>query len=268
MSKQIFLPEALYEVDSNMTQEKLSVLFETTSSITGKVTRLYSKDKYLEVQLGGGFTGTMSFEDATIYPIYKENGDLSPNIYSLVGNIIQAKIISIEDGQVILSRKENMLEALESLKNESFINTALITGFSKYSAFFDIGAGITGKSCGKNYAAVKYKSTEDFNLRVGDLLSVKVTNFLEDTNHFELSRIATLPSIHNALEQSDVITCKVFDPIGDIAEVGYFVSIDDKYCGILDSPNTHLQYGDEVIAVVRKVLDKGAKLKLVKKVVI
>jgi len=269
MSKKIFSPESFHSVDNEMSIEKLTSIFNNSSPITGKVLRINSQNESLEVDLGNGFYGTMKFVDTTIYPIYKGDETLSPSVYTLVGNNIQAKIISLNEDKILLSRKENMLEALEYLKSEKEIEFASITGFSKLSAFIDIGAGIIGRSYGKNFSVVKYDDIKDTDFRIGDTISVKTVEFLEESNRFELSRVDTLPSIFNCLHRGDIVIGKVFNPVSDPENPGYYVAIDDNnFCGIVDvlDDSTELKYGDSIWASIHKITNKGVKLRLVNKI--
>ena len=265
MSKKIFPPESFFSVDNEMSIKKLTSIFNNSSPIAGKVLRINSQTESLEVDLGNGFYGTMKFVDSTIYPIYKGDGTLSPNVYTLVGNTIQAKILSLNDDCILLSRKENMLEALEYLKSEKEIEAASITSFSKISAFIDIGAGIIGRSYGKNFSVVKYKDIADTDFKIGDTISVKTLEFSEESKMFELSRVNTLPSIFTSLHRGDIVIGKVFDHVNDLENPGYYVAIEDnKFSGIVDiiDDSIKLKYGDLIWASVHRVTDNGAKLRL------
>lgn len=259
--KQKFLPESMYRVDWNMTNEKLFSFYQNNSSITGIVKRINFEKKVLEINLGGNVTGTLPFTLSTIYPIYQQNGNLSPNVYSLNGKRIQSKIRCITSNAIILSRKDNMLEALESLKKETFIDVASIVGYSRLSAFFDIGAGIIGRSYGKSFCHNKFQNATDVGLEIGSILPVKILSYIESDKHFDLSRVEALPPAQNILYKNDEILCKVFGPVGDKENIGYFVGIfNNCFCGIVDSPSVILHYGDEILARVKRITPKGVKL--------
>ena len=261
--KQIFLPESMYKVDSEMTYERLSDLYESGQTVTGTVTRLNSKDELLEVYLGENLTGIMPFASSTIYPLYRYGG-ISPNIYELVGKNIQAKIKCIDGNKIFLSRRENMLNALELLRDKTDkIEYTSIIGFSKSSAFIDMGAGIIGRIRSKAFSPVKFRDIRDVGIKVGDIISAKITEFLEEDNKFELSRVDILPSHYEVFNPNDVVVCKVFEPVCDLGNIGYYVLINNNYCGIVDSPKVKLNYGDNIIGYIKKLKDEGIKLTLV-----
>lgn len=262
MSKQLFLPESMYKIDSQMNYRKIKTFYKKKSTISAKVLRLNSKDKIFEVDLGGDQKAIMPLEEATIYNMYKEDGLYSYSILSLVGKIIQAKIIDVENG-VVLSRKSNMLEALEYFKQRDEVCTANITGFSHLSAFVDIGAGISGKCYPSGISKVVFTDIKDLGFKKGNIIQVKILDFKEDINCFDLSFVDAVPDIKNSFNEGDVIMCKVFSSLND--GIGYYVLIDNRYAGIIDSPYVELNYGDEVSAVIHKITDKGPKLRLVEK---
>ena len=263
---QLFLPESLYGIDLDMTYKKLSVFYESKTSITGKVTRLDSENRVLEVLIGRNLIGYIPFYEATIYPINKCNGNLSPNIYALVGKTIRAKIINLEIDNIILSRKENMLEALSYIKEQEKIEYASITGMSRYMAFFDIGAGVLGRCYGKNYTNILYDNIRDIGLDKGDIISVSIISFDQENKNFELSRIDNLPSAFEVLKRNDVISGTISGPVNDPNQIGYFVDIDHSdHVGIVDSPDI-LEKGDKVVCNVKRVTEKGPKLSLMQKI--
>lgn len=265
--KQEFLPESMYDVDLDMTYEKISYFHENNLSLTGFVKEISTKKRILEVNLGGGLTGILPFTLSTIYTLYQPNGYLSPNVHSLYRKKIRFKIFHIDSNNIILSRKASMLEALESLKKESFIQYASITGFSRTSAFLDIGAGIIGKSYGKEFCRNLFSNAKDVGLKLGNIISVKILSYIESEKHFELSRVAALPPVQSILRKNSQVTCKVFGPVNDKEGIGYFVGIfNNSFCGIVDSPYVTLHYGDEISAIVKKITPKGVKLLFVKKI--
>lgn len=263
MSKN-FLPESMYDIDSRMTPFKLFNHYLTKKSIIGKVIRIDSKTNTIKVNVGGNLTANMSFDEATIYPIYRPNGTLSPNIYTLLDKTIQAKVIGLDVKNIRLSRKNNMLEALDSLKTQSEIPYAVITNFFNISAFVDIGAGLVGRIKSKELSNVMFRNIADIGLAKGDIIPVKVLNFFQDSNNFELSRVATFPNFRDIIKKGEIVHCKVFGNVGDPQGLGYFVLIKDTVCGILDS-QVILNYGNEVVAKVSKLGHKGPHLDLVKK---
>lgn len=263
MSKKVFLPESMYTVDSKMNYEKIISIYNSKDQITGRVIRLDVVLNRLEVDLGGGIIGLLPIEASTIYPIYDEFEKISYNVISLVGKNIQAQITDCDSNTVILSRKENMLEALEFFKTQTEVKFASITGFSKISAFIDIGAGITGRSYSFNFSTAIFEDIKDVGFYKNDIITVKILSFVEEKNCFELSRVEPLPNSMDILNKNDFVLCTVFGTLND--GEGYYVLYNNDFCGIVDSPKLKLEYGDEIVGVIKALTPKGARLNLVEK---
>lgn len=268
MSKKIYLPESMYYVDSKMSLRKVARLFVDNTPITGRVIRLNSKEKHLVVDLGGQLQGIIPFSEVSIYPIYKQFSEddfsFSPTLYTLVGKTIRAKIRTIKN-TIVLSRKEHMLEALEELKYIDEFPKAVITNFSRVSAFMDIGAGITGKITAAELSYSFFNYIQELGLSIGNVIPVKSLGFDSEMNKFELSRILCLPTAEEALNIGDIVECIISNYVEQDSEItGYFVSILGYLSGILDSP-IPLEYGETVSGIVSKITSKGIKLKLVHK---
>lgn len=249
---QSYLPESMYSVDSTMTYEKIYKSGEQNEPLTGKIFRLTAKA--LEIDFGGGIIYNIPFNEFTIYPIYKENGELTAHIYTMVGRKIRVKVTINDDGSFNLSRKAHMLEALETLKSESYIEHAQIISFSKLSAFVDIGAGIMGRVSTADFAPVRYHNIKDIGIKEGTIIPLKIKEYLPEINSFGLSRVQTFEDPENTLEPSSVVICQIFERvISDPTNIGYHALIEGKYSGIVNSELVPLQYGDKVAATVRKI---------------
>lgn len=248
-----FLPESMYTIDSSISRQNLSV----GDVVTGKVMALNPHQKVLEINLGNGLIGFINVKDFTIYPIYKPNGSFSSTIYTFIRRNVRAKIISLENDIITLSRKEHMLDTLSVLMEKEMFPNALITGFSKLSAFVDIGEGITGRIYGKDFCNTLFRDARDVGFKKGDIFPVKNLCFEESLNCFDLSRTQMLPTPKEVLKRNQVVDCTVFESVGD--GIGYYVLINKSICGILDSL-MKLHYGETVKGIVKRISPKGPKL--------
>lgn len=259
---QLFLPEAQYHIEENMSLQQIASSYIDDTAITCKVTRLNCFEQVLEVDLGNQFSGIIPFEEASIYPVYK-GCCISQNIKSLVGCTIRAYITSIKP-RIVLSRKQHMLEALFFLSSQTHFEYSTIIGFSTLSAFVDIGAGINGKISKSDFAPVKFNDARDIGFNLYDTFPTDVLKFDQENKWFDLSRLSCLPHFTTVLQKGDIVTCTVFSPLPDMS--GYYVCIDKNICGIVDSP-IDLYYGDEIVAAVGKepeLSKKGVQLKFLR----
>lgn len=259
---QPFLPEAQYHLEENMDLQQIACSYIDDTAITCRVTRLNYCEQVLEVDLGNQFSGIIPFEEASIYPVYKDCC-LSQSIKSLVGCTIRAYITSIKP-QIVLSRKQHMLQALELMSTQTHFESSTIIGFSSLSAFVDIGAGINGKISKSNFAPVKFHDAKDIGFKLYDTFPTDVLEFDQENKWFDLSRLSCLPHFTNMLQKGDIVTCTVFCSLPDAS--GYYVCIDKSIGGIVDSP-IDLYYGDEIVAAIGKEPaqnKKGVQLKFLR----
>ena len=251
-----YMPESKYFVDSKLTRENLN----TGDIVTGIVTSLVTSKQFLVVNLGN-FNAIMPFEYCSIYENKFREGYIDPNIFSLIGRTIRARVVKTGTN-IIISRKELMKEALDYFKrvNPSEF-TVVITGFNKLSAFVDVGAGIHGRIMPSEFANIHFNNIQDIGLKIGDSFTVKNIGYNEEVKSFELSRMAVIFDTPHNYQRDDNVNFKVFKSLNDRS--GYLGLIDNKYLALLDSRRVRLSYGDEVIGIVKEVTDKGTKLKFI-----
>jgi len=261
-------PESTYSVDECMTYETLQKFYESGLTVAGKALRFDEANQLIEVNLGGGIIGKLPISETTIYPIFKADGSISPYIFTIIGNIIRVKIKSLKSDNIILSRKENMLDALENIrKNSEKITKAGILGFSKLNVFLDVGEGIQGKIYITNLIPVMVDHIKDLELELNSIIPIKILGFKEELQKFEASHSLTIPPVENVLSEGDVVLGKVFNVVSNSSGYAHFVLIKNSYAGILDDPKKILKYGDIVVVFIKKIKeDNKLKLTFVKKI--
>ena len=251
-----YMPESTYSIDSELTRETLN----KGDIVTGVVKSLVTSKQFIVVDLGN-FKAIMPFEYCSIYKTKFRKGYIDPNIFSLLGRTIRARVINVGE-DIIISRKELMQEALDYFtKFNPSEFTVVITAFNNLSAFVDVGAGIHGRIMPFEFANVHFNNIQDIGLKIGDSFTVKNLGFNEEIKSFELSRMAVIFDNPHNYQRDDHVNFKVFKSLNDRS--GYLGLIDNKYLALLDSRRVRLSYGDEVIGIVKEVTNKGTKLKFI-----
>lgn len=249
-----YLPESEYKLDSALTRKSL----KKGDIVTGKVTSIVQSKQFLIVDLGS-VKAHLPFEDCSIYTSQIRKGYIDPNIFYLLGSIIRAKVVRVE-GTIMLSRKKFMEEALNYLKTTPQSDFKVtITAFNQFSAFVDIGSGIHGRIIAPDFTKAYIRDIQDVGLKIGDSFMAKKICYNEELKSFDLSRVAAIAEEPHNLQRDNYVEFKVFKALKD--GCGYLGLIDKKYPALLDSRNVTLQYGDEVIGIVKEVTPKGIKLK-------
>lgn len=265
--KSKILPEGCYEF-KELTNAEILEACRQSLTVTGIVTNV--QDNALIVKLGEEIFGTLPFEEATIYPFtYSSNRKraLPIQIYTLLKKQIRVKIVSVDptsdsEDAIILSRKANMLEAVEYLSNCDY-GLFKISNSTPTMLFGDIGEGINGRITIREVTRSRIKNVAEY-FHVDDECPVKILE-KDDLNRFNLSYKETFPKYNpEQFVAGDSYYAVVHEPV-DQAHSGYFVCINPQITGIMDvDETTRFEYGDHVTCKVKYANAKGLKLSLVK----
>lgn len=255
------MPEAWYNINQNINYEELSRKFESNEFITGKITRWNSLKNHFEIDLGNNITGIMPIEETSIYPTLNSNGTLKPEAYCLVGKIICAKITDISSDTIILSRKRNMLDAFDIIRNfENEIINCYIKSAKEALIFIDVGHGILGLLHVKDLSTCIVNDVKDVGIKEKTFIKAKI-NFIDYSNSFiNLGYKELYENVSDKYNHGDIIEVISFNPVQN-TENGYFCYVNPNTSAILNGPfNTDIPYGSRIIAKVRSA--KINKLKL------
>ena len=141
-----FLPEGCYE-PKNMSMQEIKKAFLNSEMVIGQVISINELKRNVYVRLGDEIVGILPFSEVTMYPFEYSKTNLSLTIplqvISLRRKIICAKIKNIDGKQILLSRKDNMLEAFETLKSKEIL-PFFVTNTCRTRVYGDIGCGIQG----------------------------------------------------------------------------------------------------------------------------
>lgn len=258
------LPEAYYKAKEDLDLSKCIKAYEENETIHGTVTELIEDEEYLSVRLGENFYAKLPFSEVSIYPLkYSKNADYKfPfQIYTLMTKQISAKILSIHGNEVILSRKNNMAESFEILKNYTNLNFHVLK-ISKTDVFGDVGDGIYALL--PIYELCKARIRSPFEIVYkGEHLMTKVILCEEDKHRFKVSYKNIFDEYNtNNYTKGDIITCVVNEPVDQMFS-GFFANISPQVVGIIDNDYyvPKLYYGDKVDCVVTGISKKGLHLK-------
>lgn len=265
MENNNFLPESKYCLDPEMDRSKL----KPGDVVTGWVSKFDYGTNSLTVELGNNLIATMPIEESTIYKIYRPGGTfISANVYLLIGKNIRAEVISIDDGKIIISRKQHMEKAVELLKDQTVVSDAVVTSyFNRIYLFVDIGAGVLALIKSKELYPCYFTDIKETGIKPGDSFDV-IISYDNDTQRFTASRLQALTPFVEVLNPGDIVQAKVFDAkefyVNDRGNTiySYYVAIMDNYPGILDSP-IPISQGTMVTIVIKSLSKKGARTRLI-----
>ena len=253
MKENVFMPERFYSIDDNMSIEKLIRAKELGDFVVAKVLAWNSQDKYLEVELGNGLNGIIPLEDFTIYPTSFSDGFITPYVYTLIGENICACVKSVENGEIVLSRAENMLKALDFLKDHSDeIYKCVILNVKEFGVFVDICSGLTGYIHVADLTRSFVKSPTVVGFNVGSYIDCNIVSIKDDSYKIQLSHKGLVENIAQKLNHGDIMEVIALSPVNDKYD-GYFVYVNDNTSGIMDvKPGSKkIPYGKKVKVFIK-----------------
>ncbi len=260
--KKAFIPEALCSIDTEMSIHKLENAILTQTTVIGTVQSWDSSARHLLVKFTKDIYGYIPEEEISIYPLFKDNGVPSSELYSLIGKKVSVKVIGFLDKTPILSRKLNMQRAFENLQHISGPIKAYIKNYMPTAFFCDIGAGIRGILHVKDYTNARLKSITDLGNNPKDVLDVVIKEIDYEKQSYLLNYKSLFINQTFSLHPKDFVECTILLPVPQTND-GYFCTINPSTVGIINIPqDTTVYYGQKVIAIVRGYSKTGDRLKL------
>lgn len=208
----------------------------------------------------GGIQAQMDAED---YGIYDREQNLK-EIYSVVGKLIVARVVSKKGNSLILERKSVAEDSIAYLVQHLLYNVeATVQKILDFGLFVDIGNGISTlvhvKELSKNRIFLYNQLNKLF--KVGDTIKVKLLEYDPQTLRFNVSR----KEAYVKLEEKDLpkSSCFVATCYGYVNESknGVFIDYDPNNIGILDIPDDRspeeFYLGRQVVVSIQKHRKNG-----------
>ena len=261
-------PEGEYSlrVEPYSNQDFVNFVMKNTT-VTGYVERIDTENSELLVRIGENICH-LPFDEVTIYPLtYSKNTErtIPIQICTLLHKKIRVKVVYINDSEIFVSRRKNMIEAVSIIKKYKIVYCRVNNLSAKY-CFLDIGDGINAILNIREISKCRANSTSEF-FHVGDKFSAKILSY-DELNRFSVSYKKMYKKYDmNDYIEGDCHVCKVYSPV-DEACSGFYVSITPQVSGILDVTSwmPPLKYGDSVEAIVTNANPKGVKMRYVRSV--
>lgn len=265
-SKKTYLPEACCKFE-NLCFKDVKKALSKHQTVVGFVESINETEEYLLVRLGSDLFAYMPFSETTIYPFtYPKSNpriQIPHAITSLRNKVICAKVKCINGKTITLSRKDNMLETYEAIKDKNDI-IFNVTAVDAKLVFGDIGQGIQAKIIVSELCKSRIRYASEF-CKVGQNMFVKVLNF-DELKRANVSYKRTFPKYDKEqFSSGQVITGRVNEAV-DKNLSGFYITVSPQVVGILDYYPWHpiLHYGDTVECIVRKSSDKGLRLRFLR----
>lgn len=244
------MPEWLCTIDDTMSLEKIIRAKDSKLPIIGKVILWHTERKYFKVDLGNGFYGFIPVDDSSLYPALFPSGKITSSLFATVGKPIIAVVKSINaDGKIILSRKESMLNAFNTIS--SLIGKKIeccITAFSSFGIFVDVGKGVCGLIGIALVSTSRLRSFSDIGLKIGDKITAEVIS-VDENFHVNLNYKDQFEYLGLTLTVNDLVDVMILERLNSN---GYFAYVNPNTVAIINIPGEiSCKYGDKAVARVR-----------------
>lgn len=256
MQGTLILPEICYTYIP-LAFDQIQRAFEKQTTVTGRVENILSQGQVVFVRLGNGLIATMSFSEASIYPC------TPTNLLWLCGKNIRVKIKHICEHYISVSRRANMVEALDILKQRNYVSFH-VTHTKRSVAFGDIGAGLKASISLKNVSKTHVRNINEY-ITTGDIVNVALIG-IDDKLHFMASyKNAFMPYVPEDYSIGSKVTGVIADWFKNDFSSAPVVSITPQVFGILTNSDNlpHLKHGTAVECIVTKATPKRLQLELV-----
>ncbi len=244
------MPEWLCTIDDTMSLEKIIRAKDSKLPIVGRVILWNKEKKNFLVDLGNDFYGFIPVDDSSLYPPLYSSGKITPSLFATIGKPIVAVVKSINsDGKIILSRKESMLDAFNTIS--TLVGKKIeccITAFSPFGIFVDVGKGVCGLINRRSASTSRLRSFSDMGLKIGDKITAKVISF-DENFHIELNYKDQFEYLGLTLAVNDSVDVMILDRLNSN---GFFAYVNPNTTAIINIPyGISCKYGDKGVAKVR-----------------
>lgn len=250
MNKRI-LPEAGYSLNPCMTFEELQHHFYFNHFVVGRVLYFSAQTQSFKIDLGNGIIAKMPLVESSIYLTSRPDGLLTAEAYGLISKTVCVKILQLDYDDIVVSRKENMLEAFEALSNmEGQVVDCYVKSCLKKMVFVDVGHGISGAIRILDLCKTKINHVLDAGVAPKDFIKAKINTIDSENFHVVMGYKELFEDLSGSFNRNDLISAYSFFPIE--TGNGYFASVNPNTSAILDPiPGISIPYGSNVIARVK-----------------
>lgn len=175
------------------------------------------------------------------------------------------EILSNPDGsfELIMSKKKLELKVRRwmymHLQNGMKLKGTVVST-NDYSAFVDVGGGVTGILKSDDITDVYIKHTSEV-LKVGQKIQVIVKKYDRDTGRIELSykeQLGTFEDNIKRIKEGDIVEGIVKGRI----KTGVFVELKPNLVGMAEHVNG-VEYGQKVLVSIKRIIPEKKKIKLI-----
>ena len=272
--KEGLYPEEYYELDNNMDINKIEEALKNQCTITGEVNFFDEKKRCLGIKICSNIMAEMPWEEITYngnLTYYSDSKEKIPKeVYGMLKrNKIIVKVIEIKNEKIIVSRRKNIIEATEKMKEKIVLNNVIygkISAICNKGLFIDIGEGITA-FCPTRYVSKSYIHDMTKFFCNDPIIKVRIVE-LED-GKITVSRRDSKVGNYSNYKPNDNVTVKIGTALINSSNKieAYFAEIEPDVSGIVKIQENGIYISENRIpegkyksAVVETVLSDEKKM--------
>ena len=232
-------------------REQLMAQLKPDQTYSGRVKQIV--DFGIFVDIGAGIEGLVHRSNLTW-----DNAD--PATVVSIGDIIQVKVLSMEQGRISLGHKQlipdTWSDTIQTLHVDDIVD-AKITTFANFGAFARVENKVEGLIHNSELSWDSSIKQARQILHLNDVVKVKIIGIDEERRRLKLSLRRTTDNPWNLAAEKYPVGSTWKLPISGIAEFGLFVDLDNNIRGLIHKSdiqwsgnvpdlNEHYHIGDEV----------------------
>ena len=259
-----FFPEGWNYESDKITKDNVNSIIDNNQVLQGIVDSC--DEKYnLHVMFGNGLNGIIPREEVEAINIDEHGIPKEELCTGKVHKYVQFKVKSIEEDNILLSRKAVQNEALSWIKNdmqEGQEVCGIVKNIKPYGVFIEIGGGVVGLAHIEDLSVARIKTPYE-RLRIGQKINIMVKSIDRDSGKVILSYKETLGSWEENVKKFQEGT-KVKGIIRETEKNknGIFVELTPNLVGMAEYKE-NLEYGQSVNVYIKRIIPEKKKIKLI-----
>ena len=252
-----YKPEGFGFSHNKFKQVDIEKAISTEEILSGYVTK-YDPENGLTVKFGDK-TGCIPLDEVEYSPYGEKTKPIAA--ISKVGKTVNFKIISNDNGNIVLSRKASMKEAyaefVKNLKPGDVVD-AKITHIERYGAFCDIACGLTYLLPIENFCVTRVGNAKEALMGIKFIKAI-VSGF-NNSGKIVLTHKELLGTWDSEASLFNVGNVAV-GVVRSIEDYGVFIELNPNLSGLAEYTDK-VQIGDRVNVLIKSIIPEKMKIKL------
>lgn len=241
-----YMYESFYEVDEELTFEKLEKVAGKDNIFAGIAVRWDDISEFIEVKLNDNLWGILPLNEVTIENLKYKESHIPVQVKAILGNKICFYVDKVENGNIVLSRRRLQQFVVKSQLRIDATYYVQVKALYTSGIFVDVGCGVIGYIHCSEISISKYLNYSYNNITLGSVIPAKLVS-ISPRIKLSYRRTANIKIKEKADFLSAIALAKV------PGHEGYFVYVSPNEAGIVDINDKihYLYHGQTINAKVK-----------------